>query len=262
MVKLSPWGGTVLHLTSPLTEGPKVKEAQTLLHTNRWGVNFRPGVVDGQYGSLSAHASRRAKYYLGYSVRSPMYNLTFGAQLFSYLVPVTDPAHQRLPLRYRLRRALRIRRARRSHRAIKRYNVAFSQVGYQGSGFAGICSKYGAWYGMTCANWCAMFISWCDSQAGGSFHYAFVPFIVGDAEAGRNGLSLTDQPRRGKTAVCWDWTGDGVWDHVELFDENVNSTTIMTIGGNSGSINGVPGGEVLRQERSLTIRHCFVNIYG
>lgn len=42
--------------------------------------------------------------------------------------------------------------------------VAMTQVGYYGNTSTG--TKYGEWYGMTYAQWCAMFVSWCANQAG------------------------------------------------------------------------------------------------
>ncbi|MBE6729084.1 MAG: CHAP domain-containing protein [Ruminococcaceae bacterium] len=42
--------------------------------------------------------------------------------------------------------------------------VAMTQVGYHGNSSTG--TKYGAWYGMTNAQWCGMFVSWCANQAG------------------------------------------------------------------------------------------------
>lgn len=42
--------------------------------------------------------------------------------------------------------------------------VAMTQVGYYGNTSTG--TKYGAWYGMTYQQWCAMFVSWCANQAG------------------------------------------------------------------------------------------------
>lgn len=255
------WGKTLLKLTSPLMKGPKVNAAQLLLHHNRWGVDFRPGLSDGEYGLKTAHASRRAKYFLGYNVKSKKYNLDFGPEIHAYLVPKDDAAHRPLPLAYKARYYIRRkRRETKDNINLKRYNIALSQVGYHGSGYGGLCSKYGAWYGMTCANWCAMFVSWCDHEAGGHFRYAYVPFIVGDAQRGVNGLHLTSTPERGRTAVCFDWTSDGVWDHVEIFDSWENSSYMWTIGGNTGSTNGVPGGEVVRQLRYVGIRHAFVDI--
>lgn len=255
------WGKTLLRLTTPHMKSDKVKAAQELLHHNRWGVDFRPGLSDGEYGPLTAHAALRAKYYLGYRVKASNYNLDFGPELHSYLVPKDDAAHAQLPLAYKARYYIRRKRRQNNENInLKRYNVALSQVGYHGSGWAGLCSKYASWYGLPCENWCAMFVSWCDNQAGGHFRYSYVPFIVGDAAAGRNGLSLTSTPQRGRTLVCFDWTGDGLWDHVEIFDSWENSSYMWTIGGNTGSTNGVPGGEVVRQVRYVGIRHAFVNI--
>lgn len=42
--------------------------------------------------------------------------------------------------------------------------VALTQVGYHGIEYV-TGTKYGAWYGMTMAPWCGMFVSWCAAQA-------------------------------------------------------------------------------------------------
>jgi hypothetical protein len=47
--------------------------------------------------------------------------------------------------------------------------------------------------------------------------YAYVPYIVHDANAGLNGLARTFAPRPGDL-VCFDWLGDGLFDHVELVE--------------------------------------------
>ncbi len=50
--------------------------------------------------------------------------------------------------------------------------IARTQLGYLEGSLEGTvqlnndCTKYGAWYGMNYAAWCAMFVSWCANQAG------------------------------------------------------------------------------------------------
>ena len=69
--------------------------------------------------------------------------------------------------------------------------TALGEVGYQEG--AGNRNKYGAWYGMDRQAWCAMFVTWCAEKHGSqsfeqSQRYAYVPYVVADARAGRNGL--------------------------------------------------------------------------
>ena len=49
-----------LHLTNPLMKGPDIEELQRLL------APYHPGDVDGEYGSFTAAAVKRAKWALGY----------------------------------------------------------------------------------------------------------------------------------------------------------------------------------------------------
>ena len=99
-------------------------------------------------------------------------------------------------------------------------------------------NPYGVWYGMDGQPWCAMFVTWAyelgadelgaDSPAfvRGS-RYAYVPYIVGDARAGRYGLSTTDDPIPGDV-VCFDWELNGEHDHVGLFERWTSGTSTST----------------------------------
>ena len=100
---------------------------------------------------------------------------------------------------------------------------AVTQLGVKESPAGSNQTPYTKWYGMV-GPWCAMFCTWC-LRAGGrqspSFKqgvsYAYVPYIVSDARAGRNGLSVTSSPLPGDL-VCYDWYYDGTFDHVGLFE--------------------------------------------
>ena len=71
-----------LQLTNPYMTGPDVEEAQRLLATNPFG-DFAPGAPDGEYGPVTADASQRAKFALGYP--ADRMNPTFGPVLKGYL---------------------------------------------------------------------------------------------------------------------------------------------------------------------------------
>ncbi len=111
-----------------------------------------------------------------------------------------------------------------------------------------------SWYGMI-GPWCAMFVTYCyEVDAGGSpsfergSRYAYVPYIVQDARADRNGLTVTSQPMPGDL-VCYDWQRDGTYDHVGIFEAGTaNSWTAVE--GNTSTSNNSNGGEVMRRQRS------------
>jgi hypothetical protein len=118
--------------------------------------------------------------------------------------------------------------------------------------------RFTAWYGMV-GPWCAMFATYCyelgspggsASFAKGSY-YAYVPYIVSDARSGRRGLSVPSSPVAGDL-VCYDWGGDGVYDHVGLI-ESGDGRSWQAIEGNTSSDSGGSqsnGGGVYRRSRS------------
>ena len=105
-----------------------------------------------------------------------------------------------------------------------------------------------------------MFTSYCYSKAGSDYFrpghtYAYVPYMVRDAVAKVNGLSLTSNPRAGDLVV-YDWNTDRVGDHVEMFSTwTKKNSTFDSIGGNtSTSEKGSQsnGGMVARKGRAMT----------
>lgn len=234
-----------------------VQEAQYLLSRNRWNKNFEPGAIDGYYGPQTGAAAHRAKYYLGYPTSEE--DTTFGRLLYGLLVQSGAPGYTRLGATYALRKSLRARHVASETVRDKAVATAMSQVGYA----PGECSKYGAWYGMPCSPWCAMFVSWCFAQNHGPFRYSYVPNIVSDARSHRNNLAAVSNPILGDL-VCYDWNHDGIGDHVEFFRGWTNSdhNVLNAVGGNTGSVNFTNGGEVLAQERSATLVQQFVRVYS
>lgn len=122
--------------------------------------------------------------------------------------------------------------------------AALGQVGYQeGSGNS---NKFGAWYGMDYQSWCAMFCTWCAEQGAGSetfvkgSRYAYCPYVVDDARAGRNGLKVVpaSQASRG-CLVLYDWQGDGVADHIGFVVDGPGSgSSFHTVEGNTSGGSG------------------------
>lgn len=139
--------------------------------------------------------------------------------------------------------------------------LACEQLGYVESPPGSNGNMFGAWYGMNYEPWCAMFVTWCYEQAGGSpsfaqgQRYAYCPYIVDDARAGRNGLSVTPAPLPGDLVV-YDWDG-GAFDHVGLYEAGTGFSW-DAIEGNTSTSNNSNGGQVMRRSRALGDAHTVV----
>ena len=133
---------------------------------------------------------------------------------------------------------------------------AITQIGTKESPPNSNETKYTSWYGMT-GPWCAMFCTWAYETSGDSksfqkgVSYAYVPYIVSDARAKRNGLSVTDNPVGGDL-VCFDWAYDGTFDHVGLFEKWTSASQFQAIEGNTSTSNDSDGGAVMRRSRSTS----------
>jgi len=120
-------------------------------------------------------------------------------------------------------------------------------------------NMFGAWYGMNYEPWCAIFATYCFTLAGPSpsfvqgQRWAFVPYIVNDAIANRNGLSVTYAPIPGDL-VCYDWEGGG-YDHVGIFEAG-GAGGWDAIEGNTSNSNNSNGGEVMRRARTAWDAHA------
>jgi len=135
-------------------------------------------------------------------------------------------------------------------RALQR---AQSQIGYAEG--ANNSNKYGHWYGMDHQPWCAMFCTWCFENEGNSpafvkgSRYSYVPYIVGDARANRNGLQTVDADQViPGDLVCYDWQWDGEYDHVGIFEKWIGDE-FYAIEGNTSTANQSNGGSVMRRDR-------------
>jgi len=137
---------------------------------------------------------------------------------------------------------------------------AISQLGKKESPANSNMQPYGEWYSMNGVPWCAIFATWCDqngTKPSKSFvkstYYAYVPYIVMDARAGRRGLTVTSSPKPGDV-VCYDWRRDGEYDHVGFFEAwaGGSGSTFTAIEGNTSLTNDSNGGEVMRRTRRVT----------
>lgn len=246
-----------LGIASPLTKGKRVTDAQQRLNgKNVFKRDFLEGPVDGEFGELTGRACRRAKFWLGYPTKE--LKATYGPTLDSYLTgkaPLTGEMKKR--------KAAREKKAAQSPLREKALAEAQKHVGVKESPPGSNKVPFSDWYGIR-GPWCAMFVTWCyvtgakSKAVVKSSRYAYVPYIVADARAGRNGLSVTRDPKPGDI-VCFDWKGDGVHDHVGLFKSG-NATSFMTIEGNTAVGNDSNGGQVMERSRNASSRPVFVRV--
>jgi hypothetical protein len=245
-----------LRLVTPHMTGQKVKDAQWLMagHNRFKGLaTMKDAQIDGDYGLVSAQATKRAKYWLGYPLSAC--DMVFGQTVYEYLRP---NEWRPLPELYRQRRAVRLKAAA-STPGLKAFNVAVTQIGYKET--PRNWTKYGAWYGFNGVPWCAIFESWCFAQSGRpSYRYAACEQIVGDARYGRNGLRQVFTPIRGDVVV-YTLHGDR-YAHTAFFDKWVGAAggNFIDLGGNTGPSSISNGGMVLRQERSRSMVTAFIRV--
>lgn len=257
-----------LGLTTPLRTGEEVEHAQRLLaddgNRSRFG-NFHPGPADGEFGEMTARACKRAKYWLGYPTAKIAG--TYGDRLDGFLTGRRD-----LPYLYVLRRARRKRRAARTPLREKALARARSQIGVKESPAGSNNVLYSRWYrGISPANgwaWCAMFVTWCYVLEGAKgfargSRWAYTPFMLFDARAGRNGLAVVRDPQPGDVVLYdWDKLSGPPAMHVGLFERwtDRGAGRFTAIEGNTAVGNDSNGGAVMRRDRSTSQVAAFVHV--
>lgn len=243
-----------LHLTSPLMHGDDVKVLQARLKRN----GFLKDPTDGEYGVLTAQAVYRAKFWLGY--RKP--DQSAGRLLLDYLAGTkkTTAAMQRTA-------ATRKRKQKAKPLRVKALANLTKHLGQKESPYGSNRVTWASlWYGVI-GPWCAMSVTRAYVDAGSKAfakgkRYAYVPYIVGDARAGRNNLTVTLHPEPGDL-VCYDWQHDGIADHVGLFEKwiaGAEGTEFHAIEGNTAVGNDSNGGEVMRRVRRRSLVQAFVHV--
>lgn len=235
----------VLVLVSPHLRGDDVTALQRALKSNVLHKDFMPDAkADGEFGTWTAQGCYRAQYWLGYAKPSHQ----AGTPLVAYLTgkkPLTaamrQNRHDRLA-KYRAAHPLRL----------KAFAQAQRFVGVKESPAGSNKQRFGVWYGWNGVAWCAIFVSYCYAAAGSKMvakmkRWAYCPYLLADAQAGRYGLSVTRSPERGDIVIF----GKALPHHTELFDEwIVKGKTFATIGGNTSPSNMSNGGEVHHYDRS------------
>jgi hypothetical protein len=244
-----------LSVTSPLTQGKRAKAAQRVLSGgNVYGKDFLRSAVDGVFGEETGRACIRAKYWLGYATKE--LKATYGPSLDSFLHGLEQPSSEMVK-----RTAAREKKAAQTPLREKALAEAKRHLGVKESPAGSNVVLFSRWYGLT-GPWCAMFTTYSYVNAGSKAfvkgsRYAYVPYIVADARAGRNGLQVIREPKPGDV-VCYDWDG-GVADHVGLFEKGT-AASFTAIEGNTSLGNDSNGGEVMRRSRQGSQVEAFVRV--
>jgi hypothetical protein len=256
-----------LGVSSPLRFDKRAKAAQQVLNGgNVFGRDFLQGAVDGVFGEETGRACIRAKYWLGYADKelAP----TYGPALDGFLNGLEQPSAA-MVVRARKREAAAKLKPLRE----KALTEARKHIGVKESPAGSNNVLFGRWYGLVGGTpprgqpWCAAFVTYCYVLGAKSkafvkgSRYAYVPYIVADARAGRNGLQVTREPKPGDV-VTFDWDG-GVADHVGLFQHwlpGAEGSEFLTIEGNTSTSDNSNGGEVMERHRTIAQVEAFVRV--
>lgn len=126
--------------------------------------------------------------------------------------------------------------------------IARAELGTKESPAGSNRVKYSIWFGMPGQPWCMMFVQWCYAR-------------VGVRLPNRTTASCGAMMRAAQAAGCWitkgyrpgdivmyNFKGKAAPEHTGIIEE-VTSTGVIAIEGNTGSGNDANGGEVMRRTR-------------
>lgn len=241
-----------LKLTSPLMRGDDVKKAQGMLN-NR---GFWAGRLDGVFGEQTARACAQAKWVLGYAEKDC--TQTYGNLLHSFLTNARKPT-------FMMKRRAK-KRASVTNYGEQALTEALKWVGTKEDPPNSNRVIFSNWYGLI-GPWCAMFVTYCFVQAKSkSFirgaRWAYCPFMVNDARAQRNGLTVVpkDKVQPGDIAM-FDWQGDGISDHVGIVYTPVTTRgNFKCVEGNTSYANDSNGGMVMIRDRNAKQVLVFIRV--
>lgn len=242
-----------LTLVSPHIKGPHVLALQRQLKKH----GYLQGAIDGEFGPDTARAVYRAKYWFGY--RKP--DQIAADMLYALLKGVRDPSPA-----MKARIKLRKRNANKKPLRLKMWEEAGKYIGQTEHPPNSNRSLFSLWYGIIGA-WCAMFVSYVGVRVGsitfkkGKF-YAYVPYVLADAKAGHNNLTITYFPQTGDLAL-FDWDNDGIPDHIGLFGKWLTAKAIFSgREGNTGPHDYSNGGMVMETRRNKHDVIALVHVGG
>jgi peptidoglycan hydrolase-like protein with peptidoglycan-binding domain len=209
--------------------GDDVAYAQRLLAKN----GYYDGKISAEFGPLTAQASYRAQYWLGYATPKQAFGTGLEKFLLGRAKPAAD-AKKRIAERKKAAATKPLR-----EKALEKMEK-----------YVGLCEdppgsnnvpEINGWWGGGNVAWCARTVSKAYCEAGSKAfargrNYQYVPTMVADARAGRNGLTVTLDPKPGDL-VCYDWDGSNFRtgdNHIGMFKSGT-SKSFETIEGNVSS---------------------------
>lgn len=244
-----------LHLTSPYMHGNDVQTLQVELIKDGY-LKDKPDAV---FGPLTAQGVYRAKYWLGYAQAN--LDQSAGDLLMSFLTGKKQQTSE-----MKARAAARKKQVLEVPLREKAYRWLAGHIGdKEHPPNSNRVSWASEWYGLI-GPWCAMAVTRAYVEAGSKAfvrgqRYAYVPYIVNDAHAGRNNLALTKTPQQGDL-VCFDWNSDRVADHIGLFNRWTDGakTQFESVEGNTAPANDSNGGQVMLRNRARNLVQAFVHV--
>jgi hypothetical protein len=248
-----------LRLVTPHMKGDRVKDAQYLMKGNnrfKGLATYKDGKVDGEYGPLTAQATKQTKFWVGYPKSSIDGN--FGQTLYEYL---RRKNWRPLPKAFQERREQRLAAVVKEEApCLKAFAFAEKQIGYKEEPRRGVNdNKYGRWYGWNWVPWCAIFESYCFAHTGWpQFRFASVEAIYWAAVAHRFKLYIVRSPKKGD--IIGYSLGGSEFAHTAFFDHWVSSSRFVDLGGNTGPTNISNGGMVMRQERPTSLVRYYARV--
>src|SRR5262245_42312800 len=213
-------------------DGDDVKYAQNLLKKK----GYYTGPVNGEFDQLTAQAAYRAQFWLGYATPKQ----AFGTNLEKFLLgdaQLTADAKKRIA--DRKKKAAQTPLREKALTQMKKFVGLKEQPAESNN-----VPEINGWWGGGNVAWCARTVSKAYVLAGSRAfvrgrNYQYVPTLVGDARAARNGLTVTVDPKPGDL-VCFDWDGSNFTsgkNHVGMFVSG-SSSKFKTIEGNIDSCCG------------------------
>jgi hypothetical protein len=239
--------------------GEDVKTLQRALNKNpHWDADFLQGsAVDGEFGLYTAQAVYRAKYWLGY--RTP--DKSGGELLVRRLTMQVDITPE-----MKQRRADRLAKKAAEPLRLKALAKMKGHLGEKehpaGSNICVVTKKWHI-YGP----WCCMGVSEAYIEAGSksfrrSTKYTSCGVIAAAAEQGRDGLSVTKDPKPGDLVLMkWPGLSSYRFDHIEMVEQ---ALPLKTIGCNTSPDAGgsqANGGMCCRKDREDERKAGIIRMY-
>lgn len=132
-------------------------------------------------------------------------------------------------------------------------DIASKEIGYTENPKNSNKTKYGAWFLYDGVAWCGMFVSWVYDQA--KCNLGNIGFAKGFAGCQTAVVHFTQTKEITKTPIMgdivfFDWNGDLRYDHVGIFEKDIDGVHFQSIEGNTSVGNDSNGGEVMRRFRA------------